>query len=124
MKKITTLLFTLACITSIPSRVYNNGNTNIKYNETEHSYTMKAEFPEEKTRDVEEYMNHTIGTISNMSFINTQIDGSLALDDHTTFYIKKSPGILYITLDKDRNTDESYHEIKSMCEGIKKVLAK
>lgn len=123
MKKFRYLFFLSASIFSL-SCVHNSGNTNIKYSETEHTYSMKAEFPEAETREVEEYMNHTIGTISNMSFINTQIDGSIALDDHTTFYIKKSPGILDITLDKDRNSDESYQEIKSMCQGIKKVLAK
>lgn len=124
MKKFRSLFFLPAFSIAFLSCVHNNGNTSIKYKETEHTYSMKADFPEGETRNVEEYMNRTIGTNSNMSFINTQIDGSLALDDHTTFYIKKSPGILYITLDKDRNSDESYHEIKSMCQGIKKVLAK
>ncbi|MEO9070653.1 MAG: hypothetical protein ABI261_06430 [Ginsengibacter sp.] len=113
----TASIFGLSC-------VHNSGNTNIQYKETEHSYSMKADFPENETKEVEEYMNRTIGTINNMSFINTEIDGSLSLDDHTIVYIKKSPGILYITLDKDRNSDESYQEIKSMCQGIKKVLGK
>ena len=77
-----------------------------------------------KTRAVEEYMDSRIERRSNMSFVNSQIDGTIALDDHTTFYIKKPTGILKIKLDKDENSDEAYHRIKAMCEGIKKVLTK
>ena len=85
---------------------------------------MKAYFSNNKMREVEEYMDNKIGRTSNMSFANARIDGTLALDDHTTFYIKKSAGRLEIKLDKNKNSDHSYQEIKSMCEGIKKVLAK
>ena len=69
-------------------------------------------------------MDTRIGTGSNMSFVNTRIDGQLALDDHTTFYIKKYAGFIQIKLDKDENSDEAYQKIKSMCEGIEKVLVK
>jgi hypothetical protein len=83
---------------------------------------MKAWFPQGAMRNVEEYMNDRIGDKSSMSFVNTRIDGTLTLDDHTTFYMKKSTGELRITLDKDKNSREGYREIKSMCEGIKKVI--
>ncbi len=85
---------------------------------------MKAHFSKIKTRDVEEYMNDRIGTRSSMSFLNTRIDGQLALDDHTTFYIKKYAGFLEIKLNKDENSDEAYQRIKSMCEGIKNIIVK
>jgi hypothetical protein len=75
-------------------------------------------------RNVEEYMDNRIGRRSNMSFVNSRIDGTLALDDHTTFYIKKYPGRLEIKLDKDKNSYEAYQGIKSMCDGIKKLLTK
>jgi hypothetical protein len=73
---------------------------------------------------VDEYMDSRIGRTSNMSFVNSRIDGKLALDDHTTFYIKKYPGFIEIKLDKNENSEEAYHRIKAMCEGIKKVIAK
>ena len=59
-----------------------------------------------------------------MSFVNSRIDGTIALDDHTTFYIKKYPGKLEIKLNKDENSDEAYERVKSMCNGIKKLLVK
>lgn len=122
MKKWATLLTALFVISLCISCSNNNGNTHIRYSESEHSYSMKAYFPENKMRNIEKYLDDRIGNGSNMSFVNAQIDGNLSLDDHTRFYIKKSPGILKIKLDKDENSDESYREIKSMCEGIKKVL--
>ena len=84
---------------------------------------MLARFNTGKTNDVDEFMDYKIGNKSNMSFVHSRIDGKLALDDHTTFYIKKYPGYLQIKLDKDENSVEAYERIKSMCEGIKKVIA-
>jgi hypothetical protein len=84
---------------------------------------MKAHFPDNKMRTVENYMDDRIGKKSNMSFVNTEIDGTVGLDDHATFYMEKSDGTLKITLDKNKNSDENIREIKSMCEGIKEVLA-
>lgn len=102
----------------------NNGNVNISISESGHYYKMLAHFNTRKTADVDEFMDDKIGNRSNMSFVNSRIDGKLALDDHTTFYIKKYPGYLQIKLDKEENSAEAYERIKSMCEGIKKVIAK
>ena len=85
---------------------------------------MLAHFSTGKTNDVDEFMDDKIGNRSNMSFVNSRIDGKLTLDDHTTFYIKKDPGYLQIKLDKDENSAEAYERVKSMCEGIKKVISK
>ena len=123
MKKVQVLFYALACIT-VTSCMHHDGNINISYSESDHYYSMKADFSKSKTKDVEEYMDSRIGSRSSMSFANSQIDGQRALDDHTTFDIKKFPGHLEIKLDKDENSYEAYHRIKSMCEGMKKVLTK
>jgi hypothetical protein len=117
----TPFFYVLACIT-IMSCIHGNHNINIAYSEHGHYYTMNAHFPRSQTRHVDEFMDDKIGRGSRMSFVNSRIDGVITLDDHTKFYIKKSPGVLEIKFDKDENTDEAYHTIKSMCEGIKKVL--
>lgn len=95
---------------------------NIHVSESVYNYSMYVNYPADETRILEEYMNYKIGRASNMSFINARINGQLALNDHTTFYIKKYPGYLKIKLDKEKNSQQSYHRIKDMCEGIKKVL--
>src|SRR5689334_21021216 len=118
MKKFQALFYMVACITVI-SCMHGDGNLNISYHESDHYYSMSADFSKSKTRDVEEYMDSRIERRSNMSFVNSRIDGTLALDDHTTFYIKKYPGYVTIKLDKDKNSTDAYRQIKSMCEGIK-----
>ena len=124
MKKLNALAFSVLVCLAVMSCIHNGHDVSISYSEDEHSYSMKAHFPKSETRDVDEYMDDRIGRRSNMSFISSRIDSRVPLDDRTTFYIKKSPGFLEIEFNKDENTDEAYHTIKSMCEGIKKVLTK
>ena len=112
------LWFCISCSQS------NNGNVNIKISESENYYKMLAHFSTGKTTAVDDFMDYKIGSSNDMSFANSRIDGKLALDDHTTFYIKKYPGYLQIKLNKDKNSAEAYNRIKSMCEGIKKVISK
>ncbi len=127
MKKLPALfVYAIICIITAFSCINNNdnGHASISVSESAHYYSMNAHFSKSKTRTVEEYMDSRIGRSINMSFVNSRIDGTLALDDHTTFYIKKYPGRLEIKLDKDKNSDEAYQGIKSMCDGIKKLLTK
>lgn len=123
MKKQPALFFcALICIITSFSCNVDDNNTSLTVRESDQYFLMKAHFNKSKTRNVEEYMDNRIGKAGNMSFVNSQIDGTLSLDDHTTFYIKKYPGFLEIKLDKNRNSGEAYLKIKSMCEGIKKGL--
>lgn len=123
MKKLTTILFCLLACAAITSCFHNDHNTSITFQDSEHEYSMKAYFPKSKTREVAEYMNATIGQKNSISFTNTQTDATLTLDDHTKFYMKKNPGFLEIKFNKNQNSDESFEEIKSMCQGIKQELA-
>ncbi|MEO6454836.1 MAG: hypothetical protein ABIN97_12220 [Ginsengibacter sp.] len=124
MKTLPALFFcAIICIITSFSCTH-NGNTSLSFKESDQYYSMNANFSKSKTRHVEEYMDRKIGRRSNMSFVNSRIDGTLALADHTTFYIKKYPGHIEIKLDKDENTDEAYHRIKAMCEGLKEGLTK
>jgi hypothetical protein len=105
-------------------RWHDNGDIDISYSEGSHYYSMKAHFNKNKTRRVESYMDEMIGDRSNMSFVNSRIDGQITLDDHTTFYIKKYTGFLEIKFNKSENSYESYQRIRAMCQGIKEVIAK
>jgi len=107
---------------SISCRQLNNNNISIQISESQHDYKFLAHYDKNKTREVENYMDKKIGRNSNMSFANSQIDGKISLDDRTTFYIKKDPGYLQIKFDKDENSTASYHEIKTMVEGLKDVM--
>jgi hypothetical protein len=115
------LSFALLCST-IVSCWHHRKDISIQYKESKQYYSMEAWFDENRTQAVEEYMDDKIGRQSDMSFVGTQLDGSIDLDDHTNFLIKKSPGHLKIKLDKQENSADSYRQIKSLCEGIKEVM--
>ena len=122
MKKLPALFYyAITCIIIGFSCIYNNdnGHTSFSVNESDHYYSMNAHFGKSKTRDVEEYLDRRIGRRSNLSLVNSQTDATLTFDDHTKFYMKKSPGFIEIKLGKDENSDEAYRAIKAMCEGIK-----
>lgn len=121
MKKFTPFLFGGVLIL-LSSCWHNDHNVNIHYKDAEDYYSMKAYFSRNSTRRVERYMDDRIGRRSHMSFVNSRIDGTIGLDDHTTFYIKKYPGYLEIKLDKYQNSPGSYETVKSMCQGIRNVL--
>ena len=67
-------------------------------------------------------MNKYLTGRNNMSFMNTRIDGQITLDDRTTFFIKKSQGILEIDFNKENNPAHSYSEMKGLADGLREEL--
>jgi hypothetical protein len=122
MKKQTSLFIIAACLVVIGCH-YHGRNTSIAFSESERYYSMKARFSEERTREVERYMDKRMSDHRTMSFVNTTIDGQLSFDDRSSFYIKKYPGYLQIKLDKNQNSPDTYLQIRDMCQGIKRLLA-
>lgn len=120
MKKESIVFFVLVCSICIACR--HHGNTSITVRESHNYYSMNAWFNESRTRDVEEYLDDKIGRRNDISFVHTRMDTRLILDDHTTFFIKKSPGHVEIKLDKDENSFNGYRRIKLMCDEIKEVV--
>jgi hypothetical protein len=124
MKKLTILFIYVLASGALFSCLHNDHDVSLSYQDTDHEYSMTASYPKSNTRNVGEYMNNSLGARNNISFVNAQIDANLTLDDHTKFYIKKYPGYLEIKFNKEENSDESYREVKSMCQGLKKVLTR
>jgi hypothetical protein len=120
MKKEYIVFFILVC--SICMACRHHGNTSITVRDSRNHYSMNAWFNENRMRDVEEYLDDKIGRRNDISFVRTRMDTRLILDDHTTFFIKKSSGYVEIKLDQDENSFNSYKRIKSMCDGITEVV--
>lgn len=112
----------LSCFFLSCSGRRHNGNISIILSESDNTYKVIAEFDERKNRALERCMNKYLGNNSSMSFTNSRIDGDITLDDKTTFYIKKKSGFLKIILDKDKNSRESYDEIKAFGQELKLAL--
>lgn len=101
---------------------YDDHNINISISESKNIYKMSAHFAKSKTRAVHEFMDKKLGYPNNVSFVNSEIDATLTLQDQTVFYVRSYPGELEIKLDKEKNSYEAYHRVKEMCEGIKEVV--
>jgi len=86
------------------------------------TYTFTAHYDRADTRKVEAYINKCISPDQMGSSENDYIDATTTLDDHTTFYIKESPGRLKIRINKRNNQVSSYIRIKNMCDGVKNLL--
>jgi len=121
MKKLAILLCILLPGIAIISCGFPDGSISIKHSQYSHYYEMTAKFNPEKTAKVDRWLDKELST-GNMSFVNTRLDGEITLDSKATFYIKKSPGYLHIKFDKEKNSDEVYFKIRSVCEGINEVV--
>jgi len=121
MKKAAIFFGALSLCIAIISCGFPGGSINIKHSEYSHYYEMTAEFNPDRTGAVERWLNKELAT-GDMSFANTEIDGDITLDNNSTFYMKKSPGFLNIKLDKEKNSDETYQKVRSVCEGINDVV--
>ncbi|MEO6723367.1 MAG: hypothetical protein ABIN67_23575 [Ferruginibacter sp.] len=123
MKVFNYVLYAMLCIIFFACR-HHHGDISITYNDAEEYYSMNAYFNENQTRTLEHYMDRRLAKGNDISFINMQNDAMLTLDDHTKFYLKKTPGQIRIRLNKGENSYAAYHRIKSMCEGMKNILTK
>lgn len=117
------LLCALQCCFLI-SCWHNDKNISFHYKDGNGIYSMDARFGRSKTRKAERYMNEMIGRQNNVSFFNTETDAVFTLDDGSKFYMKKSPGHIKISMNKDETSDRNYHAMKQMCEGMKDVILK
>ena len=121
MKKPAILFCALSLCIAIISCGFPDGSISIKHSQYDHYYEMTAKFNPDKTAKVDTYLDKELAA-GRMSFVNTEMDGDITLDNNATFYIKKSPGYLHIKLDKEKNSDEAFSKIKSVWEGINDVV--
>ena len=121
MKRPAILSFVISVCLTIVSCDLPGGSISIKHSEYDHYYEMTAKFNPDRTAAVERWLNKEMAT-GDVSFTNTEIDGNITLDNNSTFYMKKSPGFLNIKLDKEKNSEAVYRQIRSVCEGIQDVV--
>lgn len=85
-----TCYVTLACFWS-SCLIHHDGSTTISISETKDTYSMYAHFNKDKTSEIQRYMDKRIGRSNNISFMHTEMDATITLDDETRFYIKLFP---------------------------------
>ena len=112
------LCFCLSC-----SRL-NTNNIHIKVSESEHYYSLDAQYKKDETRSVDNYLDDHLGKGNDISFTNARIDADLTLNDGTKLYMDKAVGKLIIKFNKDENSMASYIKIKDLAEGLKPIMSK
>jgi hypothetical protein len=115
------LVIIMACLPYLTKKI-NGDDISITVSESEDWYKISADYPEEKTGKVQRSMDEYLEP-SGMSFVNARIDGNIVLDNKSNFYLKTSPGILKIKLDKHKNSMASYRRMKKLGEELKDLLA-
>ena len=121
MKKPAIFFCALSICIAIISCGFPDGSISIKHSEYDHYYEMTAKFNPDRTAAVERWLDKELAT-GDMSFAKTEIDGNITLDNQATFYMKKSPGFLNIKLDKEKNSEAVYQQIRAVCEEINEVV--
>lgn len=94
-------------------------NRKISVTDSANTYEFLAKFEKEKTKRVQDFINTQVAP---SSFSGDHVNITTTLDDKTKFKLEERAGRVRIELDKEANSDASYHRIKTMCEGIEKVL--
>ena len=92
----------------------------ISVTDSDNTYEFYAKYDKKKTRRIQDYINSQVAPSSYST--DDEMDITVTLDDKTEFQLAESKGKVRIKLDKDDNSNASYHRIKAMCEGIKKVI--
>ena len=121
MKILIILSFVFLTASSSISCSFPDGSISIKHSQYDHYYEMTAQFNPDKTDKVDRYLEKELAT-DNISFVSSEMDADITLDDKTTFHVKKSPGYLNIKLDKEKNSEEAFTKLKGVLEGIGEVV--
>lgn len=122
MKKLFNLVLVTVLSVVIFSSCRHKGDISISHSESNDLYKFVAHFPEDRTKEVQRYLDDKLENGGDFSFENSRIDGTIALDNKMNFYIKMYPGSLKIEMDKSKNTYENYARMRKMGEEMGKVL--
>jgi hypothetical protein len=103
---------------------YTDHYINITVAEDEYELKIIAEFPEEKSKALHDYLRTQINLSDLPDLDNVVIKKYHTPDDKMIVYLKSTPGYLKIILVKQRNSKEAYLKLKNASEGIKHVFTR
>ena len=119
MKQLSRLFLSAIFLISSLTACFDGHDTKISVTDSDDTYEFYAKLEKHKTERVQKYIN---AQMVSTNVTGDDIDITTILDDKTQFKLEESPGKVRIKLDKEANSEASYHRVKAMCEGIKKVI--
>jgi hypothetical protein len=122
MKNLLLTLAALALLSYLAFHFANRNDINLEVSENESELNISAEFPDEKTPVVKNYLKKELKLSKNISTKNNKIEENISLEDGTFFYMKLAEGRLKIEMERKRNSQTAYKRLKKMFIGLKTVL--
>ncbi|WP_461094307.1 hypothetical protein [Spirosoma gilvum] len=107
-------------LVGILSACSGDGDLTISVTDSYDEYEFFAKYDKAKSQRVQDFINAKMAPATSVK--GDHIDISTKLDDNTEFKLEEYEGKLRIKLDKEANSEASYHRIKSMCEGVKRII--
>jgi len=122
MKKALTACVLILCILFVYAKV-NTDKTSLSISDNNETYKIVASFNKKNDKAVQRVLhrfvkpNNIFGGEGSVTY-----DGSITLDDKTSFDIKFFPGELKIKMDKTKNSEASYNKMKKMSEELGEAI--
>lgn len=124
MKKI--FLFVILCllvftgfVTYIMYKIEYSNNISINVSDSEDTYRITARYSHRQSARVQHYL---CDELHSEVFKERRVINYLVLGEKARVYVKKSPGRLLLSINKNENDEESYVKMKEIAEGIKHRL--
>jgi|GEM_PF-1348561 len=96
---------------------FRDGDVSIQIKENDDRFQVYASYDRDKTARIQRYLDSKLH--SNNLFHHSRVDADVVLEDNTKFYIKNTPGRLVIKFKRDENSEEAYHNMRDLAEGLK-----
>jgi hypothetical protein len=122
MKNLLLTLAALALLSYLAFHFANRNDINLEVSENESELNISAEFPDEKTPVVKNYLKKELKLSKNISTKNNKIEENISIEDGTFFYMKLAEGRLKIEMERKRNGQTAYKRLKKLFIGLKTVL--
>ncbi|OYU65034.1 MAG: hypothetical protein CFE22_15755 [Cytophagaceae bacterium BCCC1] len=122
MKNLLLTLAALALLSYLAFHFANRNDINLEVSENESELNISAEFPDDKTPVVKNYLKKELKLSKNISTKNNKIEENISLEDGTFFYMKLAEGRLKIEMERKRNSQTAYKRLKKLFIGLKTVL--
>lgn len=87
------------------------------------AYRFVARFNPNDAPGVQYFVEERLGQNGFVTGKEKDLDATLLLNDGTDMYVRSSPGLLKIRLNRHDNSEASYRAVKQLCEGVKNILA-
>lgn len=103
--------------------VYATDKSSFSVSDNNERYKITATFNKSKNKDVQKVLHRFIRPNNIFAGEGTvTYDGSITLNDKTSFDIRFFPGELKIKLDKTKNSTAAYNKVKKLSEELGEAL--